>query len=216
MRKLIIDTSHEISYVILADGNKILFFEKIIGNKNLSKILLPTIEEILKQSFSLDKLTYIALSFGPGSYTGIRVAGSIAKIFSLVKKLPLVGYISLQAYSPNIDGKFLSIFDAKSEKFYVLEGEKNQNTINFSQKPKLIFLEDLKKYFENYKTIVSPDSDILLKYLDSEKDKINIFKSEINPNTLISLTDSLFINKKILNSSNFDLLYLNDPTTACK
>ena len=164
----------------------------------------------------MDKLTYIALSFGPGSYTGIRVAGSIAKIFSLVKKLPLVGYISLQAYSPNIDGKFLSIFDAKSEKFYVLEGEKNQNTINFSQKPKLIFLEDLKKYFENYKTIVSPDSDILLKYLDSEKDKINIFKSEINPNTLISLTDSLFINKKILNSSNFDLLYLNDPTTACK
>lgn len=61
------------------------------------EILLPLIERVLKEaSVELAGLGLVALSIGPGSFTGLRVGLSVAKGLCLAAGLPVVGVPTLE------------------------------------------------------------------------------------------------------------------------
>lgn len=209
MKSLIIDTSSDISYVILTDKKNIIFFKKI--NKfDLSEKLMLTIDDILKKNnLDISDLSYIATSFGPGAFNSLRVGATICKTFNFTKKVPLVGYLSLKAYTPKKNGNFLSFMDGKSDGIYGLLGTKKNDKITWETDAKLYSFDDALKILENVDIAITPDIYLKEKFKNL-KEKFEDFS--FNPYRLTSLTDSLFSNKKIFDYSNFKLIYLKGPT----
>ena len=65
---------------------------------NHCSLLIPTIDKVLnKCNIGLKEIDLIALSIGPGSFTGLRIGVSTAKAFSLATKIPVIGVPTLDA-----------------------------------------------------------------------------------------------------------------------
>ena len=61
-----------------------------------SQTLLPMVKNVLARSnFSVEELDGIAVSAGPGSFTGIRIGISAVKGLAAPRHLPVVGVSSL-------------------------------------------------------------------------------------------------------------------------
>lgn len=92
MTALLIETSSLEAWIALVDKENLERVIPLPGNNQLSKILLPSLETLLKEEkFSLE---YIAVGTGPGSFTGTRVGVTVAQTLSFALKIPLVGFPS--------------------------------------------------------------------------------------------------------------------------
>ena len=208
MKALIIDTSLEISYIILVEDSEIIFLKKI--KNNLSKNFFTDLQNILKETnTTLPSLSYIASSIGPGSFTSLRVGANISKTFSYAKKIPLISYISMHAYSPNKDTKFLVAFDAKSEGLYLVEAEKSKNSIKYLSEPSLFSLNEASGLIDKYEIVISPHADVIKNKFETYKNKFEY--QELDPLRLLDSTNQKYIEKKFEDYSSFDLLYLRGP-----
>jgi tRNA threonylcarbamoyladenosine biosynthesis protein TsaB len=89
---LALDTATDRASVALGEpgaGSKALE-ESLAGARRHAAALLPAIQALLRRAGSaLDELRGIALSDGPGSFTGLRVGASVAKAFVHTRRLPL-------------------------------------------------------------------------------------------------------------------------------
>ena len=64
--------------------------EDVVGARRHAATLLPMIQSLLRRAgASLDDVTGIVLSDGPGSFTGLRVGASVAKALVHARGLPL-------------------------------------------------------------------------------------------------------------------------------
>ncbi|NGX35084.1 MAG: tRNA threonylcarbamoyladenosine biosynthesis protein TsaB [Candidatus Anoxychlamydiales bacterium] len=208
MKSLIIDTSLEVSYIILIEDSEIIFIKKI--ENNLSKNLFLDLQNVLKETnTTLKNLKYIATSIGPGSFTSLRVGANISKTFSYAKKIPLIGYISMHAYIPNEDTKFLVVFDAKSEGLYIVEAESSKNDIKYLSQPKLFSMLESEKLLEKNKIVITPHANILNNKFERYKNKFKY--QSLDPHRLIDITNQKYMEKKFENYSSFNLLYLRGP-----
>ncbi len=58
--------------------------------KNQSKILLAELDLIIKSSdWRISDVEALAVGIGPGSYTGLRMGLTVAKVWAYTKKIPL-------------------------------------------------------------------------------------------------------------------------------
>lgn len=97
MNLLALDTSSTACSVALLIDNRIIA-RHVIGPMQQAKLILPLIDEIMNESgLELNQLDAIALGCGPGSFTGVRIATSVAQGLAFATGLPLVGVSSLAA-----------------------------------------------------------------------------------------------------------------------
>lgn len=97
LRILCLETSSQICSVALLDGDKIteLKSEKI---QNHAEVLMGMIQSCCEQAgIRLNELNAIALSDGPGSYTGLRIGSSTAKGICFALNLPLIAINTLKS-----------------------------------------------------------------------------------------------------------------------
>lgn len=108
MSMLALDTSTLVSSVALAESGRLLAEITLQTRKTHSEHLLPHIADLLeKASQKRSDLTAIAVSIGPGSFTGLRIGLATAKALAYALKLPLVGVPTLAAlafgcYAPGV------------------------------------------------------------------------------------------------------------------
>lgn len=96
MKKLFLDTSNQYLYLCVIDEKTILFEHKQIGNNNHSETLIKVLEESFKKNnISIDDIGEIFVGRGPGSYTGVRVACTVAKVLAYSKNIKLNSFSSL-------------------------------------------------------------------------------------------------------------------------
>ena len=96
MNKLFIDTTcnKEIIVRLSIDGKD--FEEKREIENNRTQIVLPLIQQLLKEhNLSAKDLDTIEVNEGPGSFTGVRVGVSIANTLSFALQIP-VNTITIQ------------------------------------------------------------------------------------------------------------------------
>jgi len=80
MKILAFDTANNIASVALSDGINILAYKEELRPSMQAENLLPMIEEVMKAGkCSYDDLDYLAVTNGPGSFTGIRIGLAAAK-----------------------------------------------------------------------------------------------------------------------------------------
>jgi tRNA threonylcarbamoyladenosine biosynthesis protein TsaB len=80
-----------------ADGrSQAVRYERLTGGN--AERLFPLIEEVLAEAkLSADEVDRIAVTLGPGTFTGVRVGVAAARAFSLGLRKPVVGITSLAA-----------------------------------------------------------------------------------------------------------------------
>lgn len=88
-----------------------------------SETIIPSIEYVVKQVDLLPKdIDFIALSGGPGSFTGLRLGFAAAKALQLTLSCPVYAIPTLEAQALPYSawpGTIISTIDAKKERFYV-------------------------------------------------------------------------------------------------
>lgn len=103
MRILAIDSSSMVATVaITTDG--ILNAEYTVNHKKThSQTLLPMIDEICKTlELDVETIDAIAISGGPGSYTGLRIGSATAKGFGLALNKPIINVPTMDALAYNM------------------------------------------------------------------------------------------------------------------
>lgn len=86
-----IETSGEVCSVALAKDAEVIAAEEIQEANKHSELLTVFIENVFTKSlFGTDDLDAVAVSKGPGSYTGLRIGVSAAKGIAYAKSIPLI------------------------------------------------------------------------------------------------------------------------------
>ena len=98
MKILAIEASGLVASVAVTEDD-MLKAEFTVNNKlTHSQTLLPMLKEMLHISGeSLDDIDAIAVSAGPGSFTGLRIGAATAKGLALAKDIPIIKISSLEA-----------------------------------------------------------------------------------------------------------------------
>jgi tRNA threonylcarbamoyladenosine biosynthesis protein TsaB len=92
-----IDTTAETASVSLADNGTIVASRSNPEQKDHAAFLQPAIQQLVQEAgIALNKIDAIAVSAGPGSYTGLRVGMSSAKGLCFALNIPLITAYSLQ------------------------------------------------------------------------------------------------------------------------
>ena len=120
MISLFIDTSLADVSIALLKENKLLsqIHNNIPGEHSI--YVTKYIEDILKDNnLSPKDVDEIIVVNGPGSFTGIRIGVTIAKIFAYIRKIRIVTISSLKARAIGHTGEYiLSKIDAKHGNYY--------------------------------------------------------------------------------------------------
>jgi tRNA threonylcarbamoyladenosine biosynthesis protein TsaB len=93
-----IETSTKVCSVAVSENGQIKGFKEINDEKSHAKYLTVFIDELLKElNISFHDIDAVAVSKGPGSYTGLRIGVSTAKGLCYAKDIPLVSVNTLQS-----------------------------------------------------------------------------------------------------------------------
>ena len=93
-----IETSTEVCSVTLAKDGETLFQKESSEGLNHSQMLSVFIEDLFKNNnIGFDELDAVAVSKGPGSYTGLRIGVSVAKGLCYGLNIPLISVGSIEA-----------------------------------------------------------------------------------------------------------------------
>lgn len=97
IKLLAFDVATEHCSAVLNNGSH-LWFRSSTEPRSHAQLLLPFIDELVQESgCALDSLDAIALTHGPGSFTGIRIGISVAQGLSYASDLPVILVSSLDA-----------------------------------------------------------------------------------------------------------------------
>jgi tRNA threonylcarbamoyladenosine biosynthesis protein TsaB len=97
---LAIDTATSFAGLALWDEGQLWAEEAWYSNLTHSVQLMPRIQRMLaSQQLTVEALSAIGVSLGPGSFTGLRTGLAAAKGLALPHRLPLVGIATLDAVS---------------------------------------------------------------------------------------------------------------------
>lgn len=117
-----IDTSNMPLSVALVQDGSVLVEMNAAMPVNHSLRAMPAIEEVFTiAGLSPNQIDAIAVSEGPGSYTGVRIGVTIAKTLAWTLQKPLVGVSSLQVLAANhrhVHGIICPIIDARRGNVY--------------------------------------------------------------------------------------------------
>lgn len=129
-----IETATKNCSVSLAkDGQTVLCREIAEQGYSHAEKLHVFIEEILKESgINFQVIKAVAVSKGPGSYTGLRIGVSTAKGLCYALGVPLISVDTLQVLAQRVtqkDGLIVPMIDARRMEVYSAAFDQNQNKI---------------------------------------------------------------------------------------
>ena len=196
MKILYIDTSTDYLYTGIVFDNILLAEIKQKFSHDLSKYALYEISEMLKKvNINPTEVDKIIVVNGPGSFTGIRVGMTIAKIYAYTLKKKIISISSLDAMqiSTSFNNLIVPVIDARRGFVYAGIYQDNKELL----KKQYIKFEDLLDKLNNYQkeyiivsndnlkidNVVSYNPDIL-KIVNTYKDNEDINPHLVEPNYL--------------------------------
>ncbi len=131
MNVLALDTSGLIASVAACRDDEVLMEQSLDRGLEHGRLLLPLLDRVIGSAGWDNRrdVELIAVSQGPGSYTGLRVGLSCAKTLAVILKRPLVGVCSLDVLAENAPEdyeKILVVIDAKRDEVYAAAYEREK------------------------------------------------------------------------------------------
>ena len=129
-----IETATKNCSVSIAANGKTLVCKEIseLGYSHAEKLHLFIQDVIQEAAISFSQLSAIAVSQGPGSYTGLRIGVSAAKGLSYALQIPLISVDTLLALAHQVsenDGLIIPMIDARRMEVYSAIFDSNKQKI---------------------------------------------------------------------------------------
>lgn len=122
MKIIGIESSSLVASAALWEDGKLLAEYTVDHKKTHSQTLLPMLEEICRMTeCGTDSVDAVAVSAGPGSFTGLRIGAATAKGLGLALNVPLIAVPTLDAQAWGLYGVkdlICPIMDAKRGQVY--------------------------------------------------------------------------------------------------
>src|SRR5690348_7336708 len=124
---------------------------------------LAMIDEALRAAaLEREQIDCIAIGIGPGSYTGIRVAISIAQGWQLARAVKILGIssaetIAAQAQTEGLTGRVDVLIDAQRNEFYLATYELAPGACREIEPLKIITAAAAQKLAEIGQTLIGPE-----------------------------------------------------------
>lgn len=113
------DTSANSVSIALLNGQHILAESHQWMERGQGEALIPMIIALLeKAKITMSEIKQIAVSVGPGSFTGVRVGLAAARGMGLALHISVYGVTTLEAAAFQTTGTVLSVFDTKRGDYY--------------------------------------------------------------------------------------------------
>lgn len=122
MNILAIETTGAKASIAIINEKKEVFEE--ISDRKLSHLqsLIPMMDILLEKcKLSITDVTHIAISEGPGSFTGIRIGMATGKALAQALDLPVISVPTLRSFcfnAPDFKGLICPLFDARRQQVY--------------------------------------------------------------------------------------------------
>lgn len=149
MKLLALDTANWPLGVAIMEEDRLLGEVNTQLSRNHSLRLMPAVEWLCEQAQIAPKeLDGIAIAEGPGSYTGVRIGVTTAKVMAWTLNIPLIGISSLHIVAQNrydFSGLIIPIIDARRGQVYAgkYKREDQQRVILPQAEDRLILVEHL-------------------------------------------------------------------------
>ena len=150
MKILALDSCMNTSSVALLEDEKLISLYTVNTNNTHSETLLPMIKNMLATAdVSVDEIDAYAVSYGPGSFTGVRIGVSTVKGLAFGRNKVCVEVSTIEALSANLEGFegiICPVMNARRGQVYtgIFKGE------NRLMDDECMMLTDLAPILENY------------------------------------------------------------------
>ena len=130
-----LETSTKICSVSISDGDQLLALKEAGGQYSHSEKLTLFIQDVLAEvKIELNDIDAIAVSKGPGSYTGLRIGVSVAKGLCYALNKPLIAVDTLQAMALGMSKQeqadiYCSMIDARRMEVYTALYDSNNSVV---------------------------------------------------------------------------------------
>ncbi len=122
MKILALDSTAVVGSVALCEDDRMIAHYTLNTGNTHSQTLLPMIESVLKNAdWEINDLDLIAVSKGPGSFTGVRIGVATVKGLAFGKNIPCAGVSTLEALAYNLrycNGIVCPVMNARRAQVY--------------------------------------------------------------------------------------------------
>jgi tRNA threonylcarbamoyladenosine biosynthesis protein TsaB len=126
--------------IVLLEGEGGLYFREVEGGSRVS-LLFPLARELLQEGgIGTEDISFVGVGRGPGSFTGVRVAVTAAKVLSWCLRKPLVEVDTLEALAAAVSGGNAKIFtavDARRKEVYYALLERREGRLFYLLPPRV-------------------------------------------------------------------------------
>ena len=136
---LCLDTATDICSVALTRAAQVIAYRENSDGNSHARTLLPFVEEVLNEAgVQPQELAAVAVSMGPGSYTGLRIGTSTAKGLCYALDIPLIAVPTLQIIAAGAAADtttdrpavFCPMLDARRMEVFTAQYDQNLNPMN--------------------------------------------------------------------------------------
>lgn len=187
MATLLLDSSNTSLSVGIESNGLLLGYTSYESWQSQSEHMIPEIDKLLKKfNLSRKDISAVITSIGPGSYTGVRIALTIAKVIGLCLDVPIYPVSSLRVLKDN-EKPSICLINARSNRSYfgVYEGNKviisdciktNEEVLDYINEHPSYSICGNASYlgYENKDTNICLQMVSLLKDLESVKDSLGL------------------------------------------
>ena len=118
MKSIVMDTSNQFLAIALYDEDVQIDKIQVEALKKQSEWAIPYLQQLLeKHQWTMYDVSQMIISIGPGSYTGVRIALTIAKTLATILPIQIKAISSLALLVGMDHG--LALIDARGHKYYV-------------------------------------------------------------------------------------------------
>lgn len=218
-----IETSSENCSVAIANNGKLTASLHSVDIKSHATILTVLIEQILKEnSYSFSQFDAIAVSKGPGSYTGLRIGVSVAKGLCYGVQKPLIAVNTLQSMMNGLmheypevetlapeDAVFCPMLDARRLEVYLAYFSKQREWLKETS-AEIIQEDSFMEILKEKKLYFFGSGSDKVKNIIHHENAVFVDGFTLKAEYLSSLSETAFQNKKFEDLAYFEPLYLKD------
>ena len=220
---LCIETSTAVCSVALVDKSNVIALRESLDGQNHAEKITVFIDEMMKEAnISYNDLDAVAVSMGPGSYTGLRIGVSTAKGFCYAIEKPLIAIDTLAAMaegfkvnesmSQRVDGSVVLCPMIDARRMEVYSAFFNDKLERLSETKAIIIDEnsfsDLKQ--NNHLYLFGDGADKLASLFEREDNITVIEKFHCSAAYMAKLADDAFSNNDFVDTAYFEPFYLKD------
>ena len=123
---LAFDTSASSVSVAVLDEARVWSYQEREMERGHAEALMPMIQSVLDASrITLKDIGGVAVSLGPGSFTGVRVGLAAARAFALALNIRVYGVTTFEAWAYHVGKPAWVVLDTKRDDYYaqLFDGE---------------------------------------------------------------------------------------------